>query len=219
MRSSRFIATTQSLGREEETPWPIDKTVCLSVSDGTRERNTYEHMGGADHVVVNGPSNVRAEAIVKDFCTRNLANLSFHLPGQFAVSVDGRDSSAQPAVDLVKYERNMVYHQMGNGKENRRWLIRFATAMSDSHLAQRRNPSCYLYGEAAMVSKQACWDFVWYSEVMMSPSRFAPWFGVTILAVNQNPSGQEEIPFRMINVFDSLNSNLLLQYWPSKFGT
>ena len=167
------MAMTQGLRGQEETP----RHSCVPIGLGLdSRRKTYEHMGGADHVVVNGPSNVRAEAIVEGFCAEFLANLSSHLRGQFAVSVGGRDSSAQPAVDLGKYKKNIVSCQMGNGKKKRCWPARFATTMSDSHLAQKHSPSRYLYGECPWSSKQACWVFVWYSEVMMSPGRFASRF-------------------------------------------
>ena len=78
-----------------------------------------------------------------------------------------------PTVDLGKYRGNIVYSQTGNGKKKRCWSARFATTINDSHLVQAQPISLSGWG-AAMIPKQACWDFGWCSEVMMSPSRFVP---------------------------------------------
>ena len=51
---------------------------CVPIGLGLdSRRETYEHMGGADHVVVNGPSNVRTEAIVDGYLYRTSGKLIF----------------------------------------------------------------------------------------------------------------------------------------------
>ena len=120
-----------------------------------------------------------------------------------------------PTVDLGKYRGNIVYSQTGNGKKKRCWPgqvchdhDRFPSGPGTAHLAiwmgSGHDPQASVLGFWVVqrghdVTQQICTPV-----------------GVTVLAANQNPSGQKEIPFRNDGRFLSIRSicPLLIQYWP-----